>query len=283
MTSDKRVPDNDDTLAGEDLPRADLSDMDPSGDAMPLAEYLRSGGRLTSPHNVPPRYRADLMRLMATFVDSALAGAAGFAERINDGPGVRARIAAARIVMEKMRNAERVLAVMAEFGANTTAYVTHHPWTERLPRDSDIGASRQATDMRLSVFHYPLAGWTDAVVMNVLMGTAVEIQLAEFSRISYQPLAEAFRDIAVVEAQHTALGQRGLAQILTDRDEREAVEVAIDYWTDRVESSFGLTQSARFEQLRDFGLRFTPNAELADAWRQRMGDELRTLGLSLSA
>ena len=42
--------------------------------SMPVAEYLSKGGRLTSPQGVPPRYRAELLRLMSSFVDSELAG-----------------------------------------------------------------------------------------------------------------------------------------------------------------------------------------------------------------
>ena len=58
---------------------------------------------------MPPRYRAELLKLMATFVDSELAGAAGFADAINAGPGIKERIAAAKIVMEKTDNADKVL------------------------------------------------------------------------------------------------------------------------------------------------------------------------------
>ena len=35
-------------------------------DEMSLSAYLEQGGKLTSPANVPPRYRAELMKLMAT-------------------------------------------------------------------------------------------------------------------------------------------------------------------------------------------------------------------------
>jgi ring-1,2-phenylacetyl-CoA epoxidase subunit PaaA len=222
-------------------------------ETMSMDAYLGSGGKLTSPDNVPPRYRAELLRLMATFVDSALAGAAGFAEQINAGPGVKARIAAARIVMEKMGNADRVLGLMAEFGANTDVYVIHHPWTERLSRDSDIGASRRSDDMRLSVFHYPLEGWTDAVIMNVLMGHAVVLQLDEFSTLSYQPLAEAFQAIAKIETEHLRCGQRGLEQIAKEHGNRELLRASVDYWRPRVQASFGSAESARFEQLRRQG------------------------------
>ena len=36
-------------------------------ETMPIEDYLAQGGVLTSPDNVPPRYRGELLRLMATF------------------------------------------------------------------------------------------------------------------------------------------------------------------------------------------------------------------------
>ena len=107
---------------------------------MPMEDYLAQGGKLTSPINVPPRARAELMKLMTSFVDSELAGSAGFAGIINLGPGLRERMAAARIVLEKIRAAETVLNIMAEFGTDIDRYATQHPWADRLPRDADIGA-----------------------------------------------------------------------------------------------------------------------------------------------
>ena len=118
-------------------------------DTMPLEDYLAQGGKLTSPENAPPRYRGELMRLMATFVDSELAGAAGFADTINIAPGIKERIAASRIVLEKLDHGERVLDIMGSFGADTSRYANHHPWTARLARDADLGAARHGSDMRL--------------------------------------------------------------------------------------------------------------------------------------
>lgn len=175
---------------------------------MKIEDYLAQGGVLTSPANVPPRYRAELMKLMASFVDSELAGAAGFADVINAGPGIKERIAAARIVLEKTDHADKVLAVMGEFGVDTARYANHHPWVARLDRDADIGATRSEHDMRLAVFNYPLDGWGDAVVMNLLMGRAVVAQLADMQMVSYQPLAEAFRSVAPVELRHAELADR---------------------------------------------------------------------------
>ena len=75
-----------------------------------IATALRlmvGGGRLSAPDNVTPRYRGELMRLMAIFVDSEMAGASGFADCINLAPGLKERITATRIVFQVPCRAER--------------------------------------------------------------------------------------------------------------------------------------------------------------------------------
>ena len=66
-------------------------------ETMPIEQYLQEGGVLSSPDNVTPRYRGELLRLMASFVDSELAGSAGFADIINDAPGIQERISGAAV------------------------------------------------------------------------------------------------------------------------------------------------------------------------------------------
>ena len=246
---------------------------------MSIESYLTQGGVLTNPTNVPARYRGELMRLMASFVDSELAGSAGFADAINDAPGIKQRIAAARIVLEKADHAERVLTIMGEFGADTARYAVHHPWADRLDRDADLGAARHGGDMRLSVFHYPLEGWTDAVVMNVLMGLATGIQLEELVKVSYGPLATAFREISPREARHAELGLEGLEQIAADPKEKAVAMASIAYWRPRVAATFGVAGSARFDTLKRFGLRHTPNEDLLARWTDKVDNKLSALGL----
>lgn len=245
---------------------------------MTIESYLEAGGVLTNPTNVPPRYRAELMKLMATFVDSELAGAAGFADIINQGPGIKERIAAAKIVLEKSDSADRVLNIMGEFGADTERYANHHPWTERLEREADIGATRSEHDMRLAVFNYPIEGWIDAVMMNLLMSRAVAIQLAEFSMISYQPLAEAFRAITPIEAHHGELAFEG-AQKLSKQGNTEQMQTAVNYWWPRVAASFGSGSAEKNEHLRKMGLRRATGAELKTRWEAEVAGLLEKLGL----
>lgn len=251
-------------------------------ETMSIESYLEQGGVLSAPLNASPRYRGELMRLMASFVDSSLAGAAGFADVINDAPGLKERISAARIVLEKTDHAERVLQIMGSFGADQSRYANHHPWAKRLERGADIGATRRGEDMRLSVFHYPLAGWIDAVAMNTLMGAAASVQLGELVRVSYQPLAEVFRFIAPRERRHAELGLEGLRKVASDPAGRAAAETSLGYWAPRVAASFGDQRSARFDALRRFGIRHTPNAELLAAWRVAMAGQLAELGLAAS-
>ena len=249
-------------------------------DTMPIEQYLEQGGVLSSPANVPPRYRGELLRLMASFVDSELAGSAGFADTINDAPGIQERISAARIVLEKADHAGLVLKIMETFGADGGRYAVHHPWAVRLSREADIDAIRQGGDMRLSVFHYPLEGWVDAVVMNVLMGSASVVQLKEQSRVSYQPLAEVFRAILPREKRHAELGAAGLARIVADDEGRARARASVAYWYPRIAASFGHSGSARFETLSRFGLRHTPNETLLAEWQVDVDAQLSALELN---
>lgn len=249
-------------------------------ESLSLESYLEQGGKFTSPENAFPRYRAEIMRLMASFIDSELAGSAGFAACINTGPGIKERLAASRITLEKLDHAERVLLLMGQFGANTERYFNHHPWTERIPREHDIGNRRHGQDMRLNVFHYPLEGWTDAVVMNVLMGKAVSLQLEEFRQVSYEPLAEVFRQILPRELRHAELGVKGLRRILEDNSNRTEVENSLNYWYPRVAASFGSASSSRFDLLKRFGLRHTTNEQLRQSWEKKITALLTDLSVS---
>lgn len=250
-----------------------------TNDAMDIGDYLAAGGKLTSPGNVPPRYRAELMRMMAIFVDSELAGAAGFADVINAGPGVKERIAAAKIVLEKTDHAERVLRIMGEFGADTERYVDHHPWTQRLPREAGLDSKRLQGDMRLPVFNYPLDGWGDAVMMNLLMGDATVMQLADYKGLSYQPLGDVFRDVLPVERRHAELAMEGLEKLGAS----DALQSSAEYWWPRVAASFGRGDTARDEALRKLGLRHSTNDELLARWRESAGQKLTSLGLNAPA
>jgi len=257
-----------------------MSDTPADTDTMPIEDYLAQGGVLTSPANVPPRYRGELLRLMASFVDSELAASAGFADTINDAPGITARIAACRITLEKADHAERVLDLMGDFGVDEGRYAVYHSWADRRPRDASLGQARHGGDMRLAVFHYPIKGWTDAVVLNVLQGLAAAVTLDEMAAVSYAPLADVVRAIAPREKRHTDLGLAGLTDLAATEEGRVEASAAIAYWQPKVADSFGAANSARFETLKRFGLRHRPNEALLADWTASVRAALAPLGLA---
>jgi len=246
-----------------------------------LLRYIAAGGKLDAPENASPRYRGELMRLMAVFVDSEMAGASGFADCINLAPGLKERQIAARIVLEKFGHAEQVLKLMETFGANTRRYATVHPWEKRLERNADLGTQRVEGDMRLNVFHYPINGWIDAVTMNLLMGRASVIQLDELTRGSYQPLADAMKRIVAAERRHAELGEAGLRKVLADDGDRTAAQASVDYWFPRVAATFGRTTSDHFDAYRKYGLRERSNEELLAHWQDDIAGILNDLGLAM--
>lgn len=247
-----------------------------------LIAHLARGGRITGKDHVSRGYRGELMRLMATLVDSELAGAAGLAEYINRAPGLKERRIAARIVSEKFGHAETVLALMEPFGVNPALYVREHSWTARLDRDLDLGNRRVGGDRRLNVFHYPIDGWTDAVTFNWLMSTASAIQLDELAHCSYLPLAEAMKAIVAREGEHAVQGGAGLAQAIERSGSRIAAQASVAYWHPRVAASFGRTDSDRLALYAGYGLRRLSNAELLARWNAAITPRLAAFGVPAS-
>ncbi|MBB4267022.1 Phenylacetic acid catabolic protein [Roseospira visakhapatnamensis] len=245
-----------------------------------VIDRVSRGEILESPVEVSPGYRAELMRVLAVFVDSELAGTAGLVPFINSAPGLRERVTAARIVAEKFDHAQQVLDIMAPFGVNPTLYVRAHCWASRLDRDLDLGNRRIGGDKRLNVFHAPLEGWLDAIILNMLMGTAVATQLLDLVDSSYAPLRAVMAAIVAREAAHARSGETALAQAIGRHGTPSAAQGAVDYWFPRVVHTFGRADSQHFERSRALGLRRRTNAEGLNRWITDIHPRLSALGLS---
>ena len=242
----------------------------------PEGDFLRCAGE-----PVPNGYRSELMRLVVVFADSELAGAAGFCPFINRGPGLRERIVAAKIVTEKYVHADMALKLLEPFGVNPMLYVRSHAWDSRLDRHVDLGTRRIGGDKRLNVFHYPLEGWEDALVFNMLMGAATAIQLAEMAQSSYAPLAEAITQILPREQEHAQLGESGVRQAIERSGSKAAVQAAVNYWHPRVAATFGRVDSEHAATYIQYGLRRRSSAEMLGAWKAQSTAALKRLGLAI--
>lgn len=245
-----------------------------------LLAHIDKGERVTADTPLSPTYRGEVMRLMTIFVDTELAWAAGYADFINRAPGMRERVVAARIVAEKLAHAERVLSLQEAFGVKPELYIREHAWTARLDRNVDLGTRRVGDDKRLNVLHYPLEGWTDAVVMNALMGPATVLHLTELAQASYAPLSDTMAAIVEREAEHAHLAEKGVAQAV-QRQGRAAPQAAVDYWYPKMAATFGKLDSDRFDLYARYGLRRATNAELLALWQADAKALIDRLGLQV--
>ncbi|GGK82361.1 Phenylacetic acid catabolic protein [Amphritea balenae] len=247
-----------------------------------LIERISKGDKIQQGETLPAGYRSELLRLMVVFVDSQLAGAAGFANMINFGPGLRERRNAAQIVADRFDHAEKVLDLLKEFNVEPRLYVSSHAWSSRLDRTIDLGNRRIGGDKRLNVFHYPIEGWVDALVLNMLMGTASVVQLGELRHASYAPLAAAMTDIVKSEQSHIEIGEKGLQDAI-DHDGLAAAQAAVEYWYPRVAATFGRSDSEHTARFKQFGLMKQANDERQAAWEGQVNDILGRLGLETPA
>jgi len=247
-----------------------------------LMERISNGETIQRGEELPKGFRSELMRLMVVFVDSQLAGAAGFANMINHGPGLRERRTAAQIVADRFDHAEKVLDLLKDFNVEPRLYVSSHAWASRLDRTVDLGNRRVGGDKRLNVFHYPLEGWVDALVLNTLMGTASSVQLGELRHASYAPLAEAMVEIVKSEQAHVEMGEKGLQDAI-DHNGTAAAQAAVDYWYPRVAATFGRADSEHTARFKQYGLIKQSNDTRLTAWEGQVNDLLGRMGLAVPA
>ena len=135
-------------------------------------------------------------------------------------------------------------------------------------------------DMRLNVFHYPIHGWVDSVVLNFLMGRASVIQIDELAGCSYQPFADAMTQILPVEQRHAELGETGLRKALAAGHDPTDAQASVNYWYRRVADTFGRTSSDHFAQHRKYGLRQKGREELIAQWQNLVHPILSGFGLN---
>lgn len=242
-----------------------------------LVENIQKGKIIQATDAITTTYRSELTRLMVVIVDSELAGAAGFTHLINSAPSIKARVIAARIVSEKLQHAEKVLDLLRNFGVDPVLYVAAHAWEARLSRYTDVGMRRVGGDKRLNIFHYPVQGWLDAVVLNTVMGTATVLQLEEYQNCSYGPLASIINPIIEQERCHAEWGERGLAEAVTDSIAREEISASIRYWYPKVVQTFGRSDSDTVSMYQRYRLRKQSNGELLQCWQQQIQASLAAI------
>lgn len=251
-------------------------------DEQSLQQHVERGGKVAAPEEMSPGYRGEISRLLTVLADSGLAAVAGFAGWVNRAPSLAGRQAMVRIVGEKLDHAGQVLELLRPFGVVPELYLQSYAWDSRIGRAIDLGLRRIPGDKRLNVFHYPLQGWEDALLVDLLVGQSLALQLRDLGGSSYVPLASIIDAMAEREMALAMLAAPLLKAAVERPGGKATVQVALDYWYPRAAATFGRIESERFVVYRRYGLRKETNQALLTRWQGLISKALQGLDLGLA-
>lgn len=247
-----------------------------------LIQRIKEGALIESWSETTMRFREMATGIILTLADSELAGASGFASMVNKAPTLDSRLELVSMMGSKMAMAKDAYAILSGLGLNTEKYFSIHSFDSRILRSTQLGFSRSTSDKRLNALLYPLESWADVSVLTYLLATMACLAMDEFARSSFMPLAKYARKALPLEKQHAAFGQACMVSLIKAKQERE-VQLALDYWYERVATSAGPPRSQRNELHRHFGLKQSQNQEIGAVWQEQVQAFCQEHGLTLPA
>lgn len=245
-----------------------------------LIERIAGGALIESWQETGGRFKELATGIILQFADSEMAGAAGFAPFINKCPSIDDRINVSRMVTEKMSMAKEAYAILDGLNFNTYRYLNGHCFDSRVLRDSFLGFSRSSADKRLNALLYPLENFEDMLVFTYLLAVMAKLMLKEFSEASFQPLRQMALKCLEIESSHADLALEALSKRAGQTESKKQIELSLDYWYGRVETSAGPADSLRNEWHRRFGLKKSDNIHVRDEWREEVLSHLQKMGIA---
>lgn len=245
-----------------------------------LVESIAGGALIENWQETTGRFRELATGIILQFADSEMAGAAGFANFINKSPSIDDRINISRMVTEKMSMAKDAYGVLDGLNFNAARYVNGHCFDSRVLRDSFLGFTRSSADKRLNALLYPLENFEDMLVFTYLLATMAKMMLKEFSEAAFKPLRDMAAKCLVIESSHADLALAALTKRAAQEESKKQIELSLDYWYGRVETSAGPADSMRNEWHRRFGLKKSDNVVVRDEWRNEVLGQLGKLGVN---
>ena len=234
--------------------------------------------KITSPHEMTPEYRENLVHLMQMQADSELAGAFGYVPWIQKSPSIEETLTVAQIVKDEVRHARVLYRLLQELGENVQGYYEAHNFNLRVS-DADIGTERKADDKRVNIFYYPIDTWYDFIMFNFCMDRGAGHQLEDALDCSYKPWCDVMEGIFKEEAMHMAHGDQWVKKLAADPKTRDAAQEALDRWYPRTMNIFGRRGSKRNEVYRRLGLKKRDNDEVRQAFAAEIAEKCKEYGL----
>ncbi len=248
-----------------------------------LINLMERGEKIESFPADSRKYIELVTGILFQFADSEMSGAAGYTRFINLGPTIDDRRTLATIAAEKMSMVQSTYKLLRELGLNMDKYFSSHCWEARIQRKATLGFRRAASDRRLNALMYPLESWADVAVFTYLMASMACLQLEEFAGSSFLPWSDLVGQFLTLEKTHAKFGQSQMEKIVNQEGDSQAIQLSLDYWFERVLTSFGPAQSMNNELYRRFKLKSKQNETLAKDWQNEVVATCHLLGLQIAA
>lgn len=245
-----------------------------------LLQQIGSGSAVSNLQSSSKKYRELATGILLQYADSEMSGAAGYAQVLPCAPGLKERVALARIMHEKLSLAQRTYDLAAQTGISIDKYVSSHCWESRLQRKVALGYRRGAADKRVNALMYPMEGWADLCVFTYLMASMACLQLDDFRKSSFEPWANLAAEHLPVEESHREFGLDSLRALSASEPDLGLLRLSLRYWFDKVKACFGPPHSERNALYLEFGIKTRRNEELADAWQAEVSANLASVDIA---
>jgi 1,2-phenylacetyl-CoA epoxidase catalytic subunit len=240
-----------------------------------LLSKIAAGGVIADWQETGGRFKELATSIILQFADSQMAGAAGFADFINQGTSINDRLQISKMVAEKMSMAKLAYDLLAGLNFNSDRYIANHSFQARVLRDTFFGFSRSSADKRLNALLYPLESFDDMLIFTYLLAVMAKLLVGEFADSRFAPLKNLAEHCLPIESSHADLALEMLKKRIPQQ--REKLQVSLTYWYPRVETSAGPPDSLRNQWHRKFGLKQSQNVEIKETWRKEVTTQLSAL------
>lgn len=214
--------------------------------AAPIAETVTAGDFPKQ----DPEFQDLILNLINIHVVSELYGADCFERSILRAPTPEMKMRMAKTTMEEYGHHLRYRKLMDELG---------YDWEEYARKKG-----------HLTTFDTPIDNWADQAVFLAVVDRAAAHQFRHFVNCPYEPFRRAAQETLKEEYGHVGLGMDAVKDLLTTKEGRAQVEVALKKWLPVGLQSFGGDNSSKNARYRYWGIKQDTNENMRKAYYEQI-------------
>lgn len=235
-----------------------------------LEERLRAGKLIEGPEHVSASYRDALVRTLIVSGDTELISAPSYLRAAQHAPTISSYMSTISIIQDELGHAHIAYRMLRDLGVDADELIYERPaerWT--YPYTFDV----------------PFDSWAELVVANGFYDRAGYVLLSDIhANTTYGPWKRALVKVELEETFHLRHGERWMAIMAEDPEQRPALEQAVGWMFILALEWFGLPDELkRHGEQMTYGLKGMTNDELRQTWMSTAVPLCESLGLDVPA